>query len=488
MIADRPRLLRCILITATTLWLSSCASPPQDAGAVLARASQAMGAERLNTLRYSGEGTGYAFGQAYKAGGAWPKIALHSFTRTIDYGNGAMREEVVLSRAEPLGGGGYPLQGQQRNDEFIACDIAWNMAGTNVAPGPRFVADRMHQLWITPHGAITAALRSGATAQQGTGGGSVVSFSVPGRMTASATIGADGLVSHVNSTFPDPVMGDTQTVTTYSDYRDFGGVKFPMRVLQTMGGFPVLDLRVSEVQVNPQVALPVPDAARNQGERVTADQVADGVWFLAGGSHNSVAIDMRDHVILVETPLNDARTLAVIDTVKKQLPGKPIRLVVNTHQHFDHAGGVRTAVAEGATIVTQADNVPFFERAFAQANGIRPDQLARVGKKPSFRAVTDKLDIGDAVRPVEVHRIVGGPHNDSFLMVCLPKEKLLIEADAYTPAAPNTPAPATPNANNVNLIDNIERLKLPVERILPLHGRVMPLSDLYAVAGRTAGR
>ena len=92
-----------------------------------------------------------------------------------------------------------------------------------------------------------------------------------------------------------------------------------------------------------------------------------------------------------------------------------------------------------------------------------------------------KLEIGDATRSVEVHRIVGGPHSDSFVMVYLPKERLLIEADAYTPAPPNTPPPAVANANNVNLVDNIERLKLGIERILPLHGRVVPLAELYTV-------
>jgi hypothetical protein len=98
--------------------------------------------------------------------------------------------------------------------------------------------------------------------------------------------------------------------------------------------------------------------------------------------------------------------------------------------------------------------------------------------------VADKAVLADATRSVELHRIAGSVHNDSILMVYLPKEKLLIEADAYTPLPPNTPPPATPNPNNVNLIDNIERLRLAVDRILPLHGRVVPLAELYTTAGR----
>jgi glyoxylase-like metal-dependent hydrolase (beta-lactamase superfamily II) len=260
----------------------------------------------------------------------------------------------------------------------------------------------------------------------------------------------------------------------------------PMLIRQTMGGFPVLDVAVKEVQVNPLLALPVPDGAKNTAERVTSEKVADGVWFVAGGSHNSVAIELQDRIVLVETPLNDARTLAVIEHVRTLAPGKPIKTVVNSHAHFDHAGGVRAAVAEGATIVTQAANLRYFERAFAQANAIRPDAYARAGRTPEFVAVGDKLDIGDAARPIEVHRIVGGPHSASFVMVYLPKEKLLIEADAFTPPPPNTPPPAVANANNVNLVDNIERLKLEVDRILPLHGRVVPATELYAATQRTA--
>jgi len=247
----------------------------------------------------------------------------------------------------------------------------------------------------------------------------------------------------------------------------------------------VLDLTVKEVQTQADAAaLQIPDAARNQGERVTAEKVAEGVWFLGGGSHNSVAIEMRDHLVLVETPLNDARTDAVIAQAKTLAPGKPVRFAINSHAHFDHAGGVRTAVAEGATVVTQAANVPWFETAFAQANRVRPDRMAQEGKRLSTLSVGDKLAMGDASRPIELHRIADSVHSDSFLMVYLPNEKLLIEADAFTPGAPGTPPPAVPNANNLNLIANIERLGLRVDRILPLHGRVVPVSDLYAAAGK----
>ena len=117
-----PRLIRSGLVAGAATMLLSCASPPPNAGEVQARAAQAMGATQLKTLRYVAEGSGNTFGQAYTPGGAWPAITLHSVTRTIDFESGAMRDEVVLSRAEPRGGGGYPLSGQQRNDQYLSGD------------------------------------------------------------------------------------------------------------------------------------------------------------------------------------------------------------------------------------------------------------------------------------------------------------------------------------------------------------------------------
>ncbi len=430
---------RRLVLTFCALGLvAGCASAPPSAADVLARASKAMGSAQLKSLRYAGEGEGFTFGQAYLPTGPWPKVAYHAVTRTIDYEAGAMRDEVTLSRAEPRGGGGYPLSGQQRNDQFVSGSSAWNVAGGNVAPGARFIADRVHQLWITPHGVLMAAQRNAATLSAGEGGTHKLSFTQPGRLRAVATVSADGLVTRVDSTYPDPVMGDTAVTTTYADYKDFSGVKFPTRVRQAAGGYPTLDLTIKEVQPNaPVTALALPDAARSMpAERVVSEKVADGVWHFAGGSHNSVLVEMSDHLVLVETPLNDARTQAVIDHAKQLVPNKPIRFAVNSHAHFDHSGGVRAAVAEGATIVTMAGNVPYFERVFGTPNALAPDRMAQAGRPARLQGVSgDKGMLSDGTRTIELHKIAGGPHSDTMLMAYLPKEKLLIQADAYTPLA-----------------------------------------------------
>ena len=213
---------------------------------------------------------------------------------------------------------------------------------------------------------------------------------------------------------------------------------------------------------------------------MTADKVAEGVWFIAGGSHNSVAIEMKDHLLLVEAPLGERRMTPVLEAAGKLVPGKAVRSVINSHNHFDHSGGLRAAAAAGVGIITHASSKAYFEKAFATHSSANPDNLTRSKKKASVRGVGDKTVLADDTRTVEVHRIQGNTHAHAFLMVWLPKEKLLIQADAYTP----TPKPpALPNPLTVNLVENIERLKLPVERILPLHGAVVPVAALYAAIG-----
>ena len=171
--------------------------------------------------------------------------------------------------------------------------------------------------------------------------------------------------------------------------------------------------------------------------------------------------------------------------LKEIIPGKPIRYVINTHVHFDHSGGLRTFVDEGATIVTHQINRPYFEKAWAAPRTVGLDRLEMSRKRATFLTVTDKHVLTDGTRPIEIHLIAGSGHADGFVMVYLPKEKVLIEADAYTPVAAGTPVPAVPNPFSVNLYDNIQRLKLDVAQIAALHGpRVTTMADLTGVIGR----
>jgi glyoxylase-like metal-dependent hydrolase (beta-lactamase superfamily II) len=198
-----------------------------------------------------------------------------------------------------------------------------------------------------------------------------------------------------------------------------------------------------------------------------------------------VAIDQIDHIAIVEAPLNEARSEAVIAKAKELIPNKPIYYLINTHAHFDHAGGLRTFVDEGAAIVTHQPNQAYFEKAWAAPHKINPDRLAKSNKAPHFVGFTGKHVLTDGKRPIEIHSIAGNGHNDAFVLVYLPNEKILVEADAYTPTPANVPPPAKPNPYSVNLYENIQKLNLNVDKIAALHGpRVVTLADLRSVIGQ----
>lgn len=473
------------------LALMSCATmQTEDAQTALSRADRAMGGAGVKTIRYAGSGTGTTFGQAFQPNMTWPKIVYSSFSRVHDYDNGAFREDAARSRAEPTGGGGVPLMGagEQRTTVLMRDNLAWNLAGPAPVAAPVAIHARVHDLWTSPHGVIKAALKNKASSHSHNDGGralTAISFEQAGYFKATAMINAEGLVERVESMLPHPVLGDTVVTTQYSDYKDFNGVKFPMRIRQSMARSEVLDLTVNEVEVNAVANIEVPALVKTAAERVTAEKVTDGVWLMGGGSHNSVAIEMGDHMMVVEAPLYDGRTQAMLGEVKKLNSAKPIRFLVNSHHHFDHSGGLRSAASEGIELVTSAQAKPFFERVMANPNRISPDALEKSGRRAVISAVDGKRVFTDGKRVAEAYFIEGGVHAQGFMMVYLPAEKLLIQADAYTPGPPNSAPPARVNDNHVNLVQNIERLKLNVERIIPLHGRVVPITELYAGIGRT---
>jgi glyoxylase-like metal-dependent hydrolase (beta-lactamase superfamily II) len=181
-----------------------------------------------------------------------------------------------------------------------------------------------------------------------------------------------------------------------------------------------------------------------------------------------VVADVKDGIVVVEGPQNDARATAIIAEAKRLIPGKPIKYVVNTHAHFDHAGGLRAFVAEGATIITHQINKSYYEKAFTNPETLNPGKLEETKKKPKIETMTEKKILTDGTHTIELHHVKGSIHNDGMIMAYLPKEKIVIEADEFNPPAPNQPV-ANINPYWQIFYDNCERLKLDYDRIIPIH-------------------
>jgi glyoxylase-like metal-dependent hydrolase (beta-lactamase superfamily II) len=394
----------------------------------------------------------------------------------------ARRQTVEAGRERPA-----PVE--QRVDQYVDGTLAWNVpaapaAGANTpAPQaqPAAVAERQAEIWTSPHGFIKAAVFNQATSTAADGG-TQLKFIADGR-PYEGFLDASNQLTRVRTWIDNPVLGDTPVEVTYADYRKFGELNFPARITRTMGGHPVLELTVSNVaKASSQIAAPA-EASTVAPVEVTVETLAKGVYYLRGGSHHSIVVDQADGIVVIEGPQHEERSNAVIAKAKELVPNKPIRFIVNSHHHFDHSGGLRTYVDEGATVVTHASNQPFFEQAWAAPHELNPDRLAQSGKTAQFRTFTDKLVLEDKSHPVEVHLIAGNGHNDAFAMVYLPKEKVLIEGDAWTPAPAGAPPSTTRNPYTANLLENVERLKLDVRRIAALHGPgVATLAQLKAAA------
>ena len=480
-------MLKRLFITLSPLTLLAGAALAQDAKAVLDRATKAMG--DVTSIQYSGTGHLGGVGQAWNPASPWPETIVLSYTKTIDYASQSAREELVRNEGDPPAkGGAAPFRGDQRQVNFVSGQYAWNQPGnTPVMPvidgnpnsSGRVAEDRQLQIWLTPYGFLYGALHNNATAKKGKGG-TEVTFTAMGKFKVTGTIDNQGMVTKTETRIDSPVLGDMPIETDYSGYKDFGGVKFPVTILQKQGGHPYLDLTVTDVKANVPLNLAVPDSVKTAKVPpvvVRSQKLGEGLWWLGGGSHHSVVVEYPKYITVIDSPLNDERALAVIAEAKKLVPNKPIKYVVNTHSHFDHLGGVRAFIAEGATVITQEMNKAYYQQIFKAPRTLNPDRLSQSPRKATYITVKDSFVLSDGGREIDIYHMHDNTHNEGMLMVYIPKEKVLVEADMFQIPVADPPAPRT-LANIKNLAANIERLKLDVVTFAPLHGVVMPATEI----------
>ena len=277
----------------------------------------------------------------------------------------------------------------------------------------------------------------------------VVSFTANDKYTVNGYVNQQNLLERVDTWRPDPILGDTLIETTFGNYRDFGGVKFPTTIVQKQGGFP--DHGVDGQRRAAECAghhLQAPPAGAPQAARTESEKVAEGVWYLAGTPDpNSQLVEFKDYTVIVESSVTEGRALANIAEAKRLVPNKPIRYHVNTHHHSDHAAGVRAFVAEGSTIITHEMNKKFYEQVVLKSpHALLPDRLSQNPTPAKFVYVKDKYVLTDGDRTMEIYHVPNG-HAANLLMSYLPKEKLLLITDIFNDFGeprPNDPRRGSP--------------------------------------------
>jgi len=528
------RMKRRVAVLAVFLSLmvgTASAQAVNDVRSVLEASLKAMGGTNLKTIRYSASGWSSRIGQTYGLAEDWPHYEVANYTRTIDYDAKWSREDYTRRQ------GKYPLLGRPPMSEehvtsILSGNHAWDMQGDKPVPltslyldGVPYADLRQLELAITPHGFLKAALAakdataitlpivgsSDAGLSQNGRKVTIVSFTI-GKYRINGTINDRNLVELTDTWFPNPVYGDMDYEARYTKYKNFDGVQFPT-LLHVHQGDPRLnpahnyyEYNVTDVKANaPVTTIPVPDGVRTadvQPVKVESQNLADGLWLLAGGTHSSVLVEFKDFVAVVEAPQNEARSLAVIEAVNRLVPNKLIKYVINTHHHFDHAGGLRTYLSQGTTVITHESNKQYYlEIMFYPApRELQPDRMAlyspmyMISRRPapietvaSFAGgpgggagkyvitdgerVLETFHVQDMAYELEDPSYAQGNHSADMLMAYLPKEKILINADLYSPPAQGGLAP-TPTAGMRTLYQNMRKQKLDVAQHVPIHGRV----------------
>lgn len=467
----RPRILTLVIL----LSLLAIRAAAQDAASVVATASKAMGVDTLSAITYSGTARNGAFGQSKAIGepmGPVNVTTITRYTRTLTFGP-AGEPTALVSRAtgptQPPAIPGVPAQPAG----------VFNQNVTNAQAGSSWA--QALQVWTTPWGFLKGAAAHQATVQR-RGGQQAVSFS-PANLkspsgqsyTVTGYINDTHQVTKVETRVDHAVVGDLLVEFEYANYQNLNGVQVPARIVQRQAGLQTFDASIDAATPNPPnlaelltppapATPPAAPPAAAAGPPPVA-KLGEGA-FKIGGNYTSLAVDMGDHILVVESGQNDARGAAVMAAARQAVPGKPIRFVVNSHAHFDHASGLGAAVAEGATILTHRNNEQLLERVLAGPRTLIGDSLSKASNRRTdvVQAVGDRdIRKGSNGRIVELHH-VPNEHSDGMLVVYLPAEKLLWTADISI-VNPTPPQLGTLKA----VAATVDRLKLDYTVWLPAH-------------------
>ena len=388
-----------------------------DLATVVNNSMKAMGVENVKTMVISGQGGDGSVGQNFNPhADHWRWFADKNSVRSIDFEAKGWRTERIHGEGENPPGGGAgtttPAPDQPQNQV--------TMVGNNFT--------NQIEYDLLPLGFLKAALEAKATVKTETVKGkkfTVLTFPIENaapnggfKTSVSGWINDQGYVERVATTIDNNVLGDITWDAVYTGWKDFGnGLKFPTHIVQHQGDKKYYELNVSDVKVGITVDL-TPPAGRGRGgpggakggpgaakggpgaakggpgggpaatpSGPISEDLGGGFWLITGG-YGAVVADFKNYIVVIEGPQNDMRAEQIIAEAKRLVPNKPIRYVINTHAHFDHSGGLRAFVAEGATIITNQGNKGIYEKLFANTHNLVPDKLSQMKPQPKTKVST----------------------------------------------------------------------------------------------------
>ena len=496
-----------------------------DPAPVLAAASAAINEANLRCVTFSGTGYSGPVGQTFENAPNidWQRSEMANYTRTINWETGTSKETFDRKpggnpAAWKYGIGwvdGTPVQKELRQTHMVNGEYAWHMDGNGQPQRvpPELAEIYQLDIWLTPHGFLKAARKPGANPkavwrweqlEKGRDGNvvapekvHVVGITMLGKYRVDATINSQNIITRIKTTVHEPALGDFNIEHESTNFVDAGTSKWPVAwhshhgwddnwqfASDTTGHngyggkFPMVQANVCDDPV--AVPAAVKQAAAPNYAQVTVEKMANGVYLLGGGPANSYMIEFRDFVAVFEAPLNEERSLGVIEAIAKLAPNKPIRYLIASHPHFDHIGGLRTYNHIGATIVTHYINLKFLNRDVLtyKARTVKPDIVSlwpptEVAEGYNYEAIQERFVITDDTRNLHVYYVQPLQHVAGMVMAWLPNERIAFQADLFD--THEAPRPAQLPAMR-SLMNQVQRMKLNVATVAPVHGKPVPWS------------
>ncbi len=424
----------------------------------------------LNGIEFTGAGWDACLGQAWAISDGWARWELTDYHRVIDYASGTSSQTAQRRAgmdADHIGGcGAQPAATPAPQQSFINSTATW--------------PDQM-LIWLTPHGFLRL-LEAGKPVITKEGAGWQVSLPLERDMLAYKLIGhfnARHELTSIQTWIDDPVFGDMEVLAEFGAYKTFTGVLFPATFSIKQGGSPILSLAIASAAAgaatlpNKPPASPRPPAPATEGPKFK--EIGKGIFAILGG-YQSVAVEFDKFSVVIDGLQNDARAQELIKLTKEAIPNKPIRYVVSTHSHFDHASGLRQFAAEGATILTHEMNAAFFQKALSTARTLRVKPTEPNVVSVKVQGIKGHYEIKDAAgQSIDLYALAPNAHAADMLIADLPASKTVVEADELEPwINPVFGGKNGPHPFLVHLDGELKQLKIDYQNFVPVHAPPMP--------------
>ena len=443
--------------------------------------------ERMRLYGYAQEADGFGSGNASGSPHAPQKYNAHNDLQRIwDFANDRYMERQRVYFLFPFASSlvyRYSL-----NINALDRDISYATGGGFNVPDPdqpRRTGNvrelRMRSIGTNPVAAVRAALADGSTLGNMHVEGDNLIVDVALADGEEFTIGFDwttDLPQFVRWSGPNHYLGEVRYTTWFSGYVPYDGIRLPLGIVTN---WDWRDVDVYKIYgegwiVNGEIPdLAAPESVRGAAAQpfsreLDVEAIADGIWRISNGT---TVIEFADHLLVFELGgfgYDDA-TLQVLGLARSLVPDKPLTHYIASHHHDDHSSGLRTAVAEGLTVISHQANEQIYREIASRPAPNFPDALHRNPQPFRFIGVTDgHMRLQDAERTLDLYHVLGHNHMSDAVFAHDPVARVMIEADIAPAVEWQWWADA--------YVFNLEHYNLDVETVSSNHFGVMTHQEM----------